>query len=115
MCIRDSKTAGTYQSTPGLFDIQLNDYIIAAQSGVVAQVTASSVYQDPTTQEFIGQVNIHQDHHSLDYYSTELHHRHIQTLFLTISLTLRLTLLISQITIHHSMKTSLLMNRLIIM
>ena len=53
-----SKTAGTYQSTPGLFDIQLNDYIIAAQSGVVAQVTASSVYQDPTTQEFIGQVNI---------------------------------------------------------
>ena len=53
-----SKTAGTYQSTPGLFDIQLNDYIIAAQSGVVAQVTASSVYQDPTTNEFIGQVNI---------------------------------------------------------
>ncbi len=38
--------------------IQLNDYIIAAQSGVVAQVTASSVYQDPTTNEFIGQVNI---------------------------------------------------------
>ena len=53
-----SKTAGTYQSTPGLFDIQLNDYIIAAQSGVVAQVTASSVYQDPTTNEFIGQVDI---------------------------------------------------------
>ena len=53
-----SKTTGTYQSTPGLFDIQLNDYIIAAQSGVVAQITATSTYQDPVTQEFIGQVNI---------------------------------------------------------
>ena len=53
-----SKTAGTYQSTPGLFDIQLNDYIVGAQSGVVALVTQTSAYQDPTTQEFIGQVNI---------------------------------------------------------
>ena len=53
-----SKTAGTYQSTPGLFDIELNDYIIGAQSGVVAQITATSTYQDPTTNEFIGQVNI---------------------------------------------------------
>ena len=53
-----SKIAGTYQSTPGLFDIQLNDVIIGAQSGVVARVTQTSTYQDPTTQEFIGQVNI---------------------------------------------------------
>ena len=53
-----SKTAGTYQSTPGLFDIQLNDVIIGAASGVVAQVTTTSAYQDPTTNEFIGQVNI---------------------------------------------------------
>tara|TARA_B100000035_G_scaffold315003_1_gene333426 strand:+ start:7241 stop:27043 length:19803 start_codon:yes stop_codon:yes gene_type:complete len=53
-----SKTAGTYQSTPGLFDIQLDDILIAASSGVVARVTATSPYQDPTTQEFISQVNI---------------------------------------------------------
>ena len=53
-----SKTAGTYQSKPGLFDIQLNDYIVGAQSGVVALVTQTSTYQDPATQEFIGQVNI---------------------------------------------------------
>jgi len=53
-----SKVAGTYQSTPGLFDIQLNDVIVGAQSGVVASVTATATYQDPTTQEFIGQVNI---------------------------------------------------------
>lgn len=53
-----SKTAGTYQSTPGLFDIQLNDVIIGSQSGVVARVTSTATYQDPTTQEFIGQVNI---------------------------------------------------------
>ena len=53
-----SKTAGTYQSKPGLFDIQLNDYIVGAQSGVVALITQTSTYQDPATQEFIGQVNI---------------------------------------------------------
>ncbi len=53
-----SKTAGTYQSTPGLFNIQLNDVIIGAQSGVVARITSTSAYQDPITQEFIEQVNI---------------------------------------------------------
>ena len=53
-----SKTAGTYQSTPGLYDIQLNEVIIGAQSRVVARVTATAAYQDPTTNEFIGQVNI---------------------------------------------------------
>lgn len=53
-----SKTAGTYQSTPGLFDIELNDVIIGASSGVVARVTGTSIYQDPVTQEFISQVNI---------------------------------------------------------
>ena len=53
-----SKTAGTYQSTPGLFNIQNNDVIIAANSGVVARVTATAVYQDPATLEFIPQVNI---------------------------------------------------------
>ena len=53
-----SKTTGTYQSTPGLYDIQLNDYIIGAKSGVVAKITATSAYQDPVTNEFIEQVNI---------------------------------------------------------
>ena len=53
-----SKTTGTYQSTPGLFDLALDDVIIGAQSGVVARLTATSTYQDPTTNEFIGQVNI---------------------------------------------------------
>ena len=53
-----SKTTGTYQSTAGLFDIQLDDVIIAASSGVVARVTATAAYQDPITDEFIPQVNI---------------------------------------------------------
>ena len=53
-----SKTAGTYQSTPGLYDIQLNDIIIGAQSRVVARVTATAVYTDPATNAAIGQVNI---------------------------------------------------------
>ena len=53
-----SKTAGTYQSTPGLYDIELDDVIIGASSGVVARITSTAAYQDPVTQEFIGQVNI---------------------------------------------------------
>ena len=53
-----SKTTGTYQSTPGLYDIQLNEVIIGAQSGVVARITATSTFQDPVTQEFISQVII---------------------------------------------------------
>ena len=53
-----SKTAGTYQSTPGLFDIQLDDVIIGASSGVVARVTSTAVYTDPETNIPIGQVNI---------------------------------------------------------
>ena len=53
-----SKTTGTYQSTPGLFDIQLNDVIIASGSGVVSRVTSTQAYQDPTTLEFIPQVDI---------------------------------------------------------
>ena len=53
-----SKTTGTYQSTPGLYDIVLDDVIIGAQSGVVARITATSAYRDPITEEFIEQVNI---------------------------------------------------------
>jgi len=53
-----SKTTGTYQSTPGLFDIELNDIIIGSQSAVVARVTSTTVYQDPVTEEFISQVDI---------------------------------------------------------
>ncbi|BCV01323.1 MAG: hypothetical protein CM15mV41_1340 [Caudoviricetes sp.] len=36
----------------------MNDYIIGASSNVVAQVTSTAVYTDPTTNESIGQVNI---------------------------------------------------------
>ena len=53
-----SKTVGTYQSTPGLFDIQLNDVIIAAGSGVVAQITSTTPYQDPVTSQFVDTVTI---------------------------------------------------------
>ena len=53
-----SKTTGTYQSTPGLFDIQLNDTIIAAGSGVVARITSTTPYQDPVTQQFVDTVEI---------------------------------------------------------
>ena len=53
-----SKTLGTYQSTPGLFDIQLNDIIIAAGSKVVARITSTTPYQDPVTSEFVDTVTI---------------------------------------------------------
>ena len=53
-----SKTVGTYQSKPGLFDIQLDDVIVGAKSNVVARITATSAYQDPVTDQFIEQVNI---------------------------------------------------------
>ena len=44
-----SKTTGTYQSTPGLYDIITDDVIVAAQSGVVARVTFTEPYRDPYT------------------------------------------------------------------
>ena len=44
-----SKTTGTYQSTPGLYDIITDDIIVAAQSGVVARVTFTEPYRDPYT------------------------------------------------------------------
>ncbi|AOO10673.1 hypothetical protein RW060613_085 [Synechococcus phage S-RIM8] len=53
-----SKTAGTYQSTPGLYDIVLNDVIVAAQSGVVARITSTSPYRDPATNAVVEQVEI---------------------------------------------------------
>ena len=36
----------------------MNDTIIGAKSGVVATITSTSAYQDPSTQAFIEQVNI---------------------------------------------------------
>ena len=53
-----SKTAGTYQSTPGLFSIDLDDIIISAQSGIVARVVSANVYSDPFTGAEVPQVNI---------------------------------------------------------
>ena len=53
-----SKTAGTYQSTPGLFSIDLDDVIISAQSGIVARVVSANVYSDPFTGAEVPQVNI---------------------------------------------------------
>ncbi|AMO42876.1 virion structural protein [Cyanophage S-RIM50] len=53
-----SKTTGTYQSTPGLYDIILDDVIVAAQSGVVARITSTTPYRDPTTNAVVEQVEI---------------------------------------------------------
>ena len=39
-----SKTAGTYQSTPGLFDIVIGDIIIGSKSGIVAEVIGIQSY-----------------------------------------------------------------------
>ena len=53
-----SKTTGTYQSTPGLYDIVLGDVIVAAQSGVVARITSTTPYRDPVTDSVVEQVEI---------------------------------------------------------
>jgi len=53
-----SKTVGTYQSKPGLFDIQLYDIIVGVQSGSVGFVTRSYAYTDPTTNLPINEVVI---------------------------------------------------------
>jgi len=53
-----SKTTGTYQSTPGLFDIKVNDVIVAAGSKVVSRVLALSVYKVKDTNESIPSVTI---------------------------------------------------------
>ena len=53
-----SKTAGTYQSTPGLFDIVIGDIIIGQQSGIVATVTGIQSYRDPVTNQANNQVII---------------------------------------------------------
>ncbi len=53
-----SKTTGTYQSTPGLFSINIGDYIIAGESGVVARVTGVQDYTDPVTSNDIDRVII---------------------------------------------------------
>ena len=45
-----SKTAGTYQSTPGLFDIVIGDIIIGDDSGIVATVYWYPVLQRPCYQ-----------------------------------------------------------------
>ena len=53
-----SKTAGTYQSTPGLFDIVIGDIIIGSKSGIVAEVIGIQSYRDPVTNEANNQVII---------------------------------------------------------
>ena len=45
-----SKTTGTYQSKPGLFEINQNDFIIGSQSDVVAEVTFVASYVAPNAQ-----------------------------------------------------------------
>ena len=53
-----SKTTGTYQSTPGLFNIQQYDIIVGRSSGVVAFVTRAFNYVDEVTNTVIPQVVI---------------------------------------------------------
>jgi hypothetical protein len=42
-----SKSSGTYDSPSGLLNIRIDDFIISAQTGIVARVLALSPYTDP--------------------------------------------------------------------
>ncbi|AIX17954.1 structural protein [Synechococcus phage ACG-2014b] len=53
-----SKTVGTYQSKPGLYDILLDEVIIGAKSRVVARITSTTPYVDPATNAVVEQVEI---------------------------------------------------------
>lgn len=44
-----SKTSGTYDSPAGLLDMDINDYIYSAQTGIVARISKISAYRDPNT------------------------------------------------------------------
>lgn len=51
-----SKSSGTYDSPSGLLELQLNNYIVAAKSGVVAKITGIAPYQDPETGTFVSSI-----------------------------------------------------------
>jgi len=53
-----SKSSGTYDSPSGLLELQLNNYIVSAKSGVVARITGIAPYQDPETGTFVSSISI---------------------------------------------------------
>jgi hypothetical protein len=53
-----SKSSGTYDSPSGLLQLQLNNFIVSAKSGVVAKITGISPYQDPQTGTFVSSISI---------------------------------------------------------
>lgn len=53
-----SKSSGTYDSPSGLLQLQLNNYIVSAKSGVVAKITGIAPYQDPETGTFVSSISI---------------------------------------------------------
>ena len=44
-----SKTSGTYDSPAGLLDMDIDDYIISAQTGIIARITGITPYRDTNT------------------------------------------------------------------
>ena len=53
-----SKSSGTYDSPSGLLELQLNNFIVSAKSGIVAKITGISPYQDPETGTFVSSISI---------------------------------------------------------
>ncbi len=53
-----SKTYGTSKFETGLFQIQLNDYFISAETGIVGRVTRINPYRDPSTNQVVGTLTI---------------------------------------------------------
>ena len=53
-----SKTSGTYASPSGLLNININDYITSAKTGIVAKVIGVSPYIDPTTNSPVSSIAI---------------------------------------------------------
>jgi hypothetical protein len=53
-----SKTYGTSKYETGLFELELLDYFISAETGIVGKITKINPYRDPQTNQVVGTLNI---------------------------------------------------------
>jgi len=53
-----SRTSGTSKFETGLFELQLDDYFISAETSIVGKITKLNPYRDPATNQIVSQLQI---------------------------------------------------------
>ena len=53
-----SRTSGTSKFETGLFELQLNDYFISAETAIVGKITKLNPYRDPSTNQIVSRLEI---------------------------------------------------------